>query len=161
MLKNATLFFIFTIIVSVFAFIAFFIYFSTIDRNFEEVTEIASARKNVEQRDSSRILNKLSKIKRDPKTVFLYNEARLDFDLNKSLHSDDHVFLKTFRLMPYQIFCLDALLKESKFKYILEKDDNEVRILIFTDNIERIDLFQAQLRAYDIYVKKELIHENP
>lgn len=74
---------------------------------------------------------------------------RFDFEQNAVLGKNLYRLLANIA-DPYELFCLEEVIKRTNLHYMLNKIDNTIELLIFSDDKSKLDELVSQLRQYDI-----------
>jgi len=130
----------------------FIIFFLISINSFEKLAEKEplTLKNDVIQKKSKDIwLNHFSK---NEKSGYFYpvNEVYVKIDLNEKIVKTIIYKLSASILDPYQTFCLKEELKRHTLKYSLQKDKNSVELLIFSENINKLNSLVKVLRNYQI-----------
>ena len=101
---------------------------------------------------------------KNEKTGYFYpvNEVYVKVDLDEKIINTITYKLSASLLDPYQTFCLKEELKHYDLKYYLQKDKKNVELLIFSENIDKLNSLVKVLKNYQISAtiapyKKDLI----
>ncbi len=78
------------------------------------------------------------------------NEVYIDVDLNEKILNNTIYKLSASLLDPYQLFCLKEELKQHKLRYYLRRDNDEVELLIYSKNIDKLSSLIKVLKNYQI-----------
>jgi len=83
---------------------------------------------------------------------YLYpvNEVYVKLDLNKKITKTITYKLSAKLLDPYQFFCLKEELQRYKLKYFLKKDRQGVDLLIYSQNVDKLNKLVKVLKNYKI-----------
>lgn len=78
------------------------------------------------------------------------NEVYVKMDLNEKITKIITYELSAKLLDPYQLFCLKEELKRYGLKYYLRKDKRGVDLLIYSQNVNRLNSLVSVLKNYKI-----------
>ncbi|QOY55598.1 hypothetical protein HUE87_05050 [Candidatus Sulfurimonas marisnigri] len=78
------------------------------------------------------------------------NEVFIKVDLNEKILSKTIYKLSASLLDPYQLFCLKEELGQHKLKYYLSRDKNGVELLIYSQDIKKLNSLVKALKKYQI-----------
>ncbi|MEA1892463.1 MAG: hypothetical protein U9N33_07100 [Campylobacterota bacterium] len=87
------------------------------------------------------------------------NEAYIKIDLDEKISNNITYKLSASLLDPYQLFCLKEELKQHKLRYYLNRDKDNVELLIYSKDIKKLDSLVRVLKNYQISAKVELYKE--
>ena len=82
--------------------------------------------------------------------VYPVNEIYIQTDLDEKITKTITYKLSAQLLDPYQLFCLKEELKQHKLKYYLKKDSNSVDLLIYSQNVDKLQNLVKVLKNYKI-----------
>jgi hypothetical protein len=87
------------------------------------------------------------------------NEVYVKLDLDEKITKT-----KTYKLSakvkdPYQLFCLQEELKRHHLKYYLQKDKTGIGLLIYSQNVDKLNDLVKVLENYKIQARTELFKE--
>ena len=138
-----------TLAVAVAIFIIFFLISinSSEEYGVSEPLELSS--KVVQEKPKKAWLNHFSNTQR---LGYFYpvNEVYIKVDLNEKIINSITYELSASLLDPYQLFCLKEELKQHKLRYYLKKDTQNVELLIYSKNREKLDSLVDVLKNYKI-----------
>ena len=109
-----------------------------------------SLKSNVTQSKPDKIwLNQFSQTER---LGFSYpvNEVYVKIDLDEKINKTITYRLSASLLDPYQIFCLKEELKHHKLKYYLKQDSKNMELLIYSQNVNKLNNLVSVLKNYKI-----------
>lgn len=94
----------------------------------------------------------LNHFSKNEKTGYFYpvNEVYVKVDLDEKIIKAITYKLSASLLDPYQTFCLKEELKHYGLKYYLQKDKNSLELLIFSENIDKLNTLVKVLKNYQI-----------
>jgi hypothetical protein len=78
------------------------------------------------------------------------NEVYVKVDLNEKITKSITYKLSAKLLDPYQLFCLKEELKRHGLKYYLKKDKAGVNLLIYSQNVDKLNSLVNVLKDYKI-----------
>jgi len=78
------------------------------------------------------------------------NEVYVQIDLNEKITKVITYKLSAKLLDPYQLFCLKEELKQHGLKYYLEKDRTGVNLLIYSQDVDKLNSLVNVLKNYKI-----------
>jgi len=78
------------------------------------------------------------------------NEVYIQIDLNEKITKVITYKLSAKLLDPYQLFCLKEELKQHGLKYYLEKDRKGVNLLIYSQDVDKLNSLLNVLKNYKI-----------
>jgi C-terminal processing protease CtpA/Prc len=78
------------------------------------------------------------------------NEVYIKVDLDEKITKTITYKLKASLLDPYQTFCLKEELKQHKLKYFLKQDKKGMELLIYSQNVDKLNSLVKVLRNYKI-----------
>ena len=81
---------------------------------------------------------------------FPVNEVYVKLDLNEKITNTITYKLSAKLLDPYQLFCLKEELQRHKLKYYLQKDTQGVFLLIYSQNVDKLNKLVQVLKNYKI-----------
>lgn len=126
-----------------------------------EIESLALKNEVIQKKSKDVWLNHFSK---NEKTGYFYpvNEVYVKVDLDEKIINTITYKLSASLLDPYQTFCLKEELKHYDLKYYLQKDKKNVELLIFSENIDKLNSLVKVLKNYQISAtiapyKKDLI----
>ncbi|PHS57813.1 MAG: hypothetical protein COB17_04985 [Sulfurimonas sp.] len=88
------------------------------------------------------------------------NEVFIQVDLDEKIVAKTIYKLSASLLDPYQLFCLKEELKQHKLRYFFKKDKLSVDLLIYSENINRLNSLVQSLKNYQITAKVSLFKED-
>jgi len=134
--------------------VAVFITFFLISINSPEVIEESAPLKlkseNIKVKPEKKVwLNHLSQTQ---KKGYFYpvNEVYVEVDLNEKITKTITYKLTAHIKDPYQLFCLREELKHHGLKYFLKKDIKGVELLIYSQNVDKLNSLVKVLKNYKI-----------
>ncbi|QOP43263.1 hypothetical protein FJR45_04610 [Sulfurimonas sediminis] len=83
------------------------------------------------------------------------NEVYITLDLNEKITKTITYKLSAKLLDPYQLFCLKEELKRHKLKYFLKKDAKGIDLLIYSQNVDKLNKLVKVLKNYKIKARIE------
>ena len=94
----------------------------------------------------------LSHFSKTQKLGYFYpvNEVYVQVDLNEKITNSITYELSASLLDPYQLFCLKEELKQHKLKYFLKKNNRNIKLLIYSQNKDRLNSLVKELKNYQI-----------
>ncbi|MEA3371262.1 MAG: hypothetical protein U9Q40_07965 [Campylobacterota bacterium] len=78
------------------------------------------------------------------------NEVYVKVDLDEKINKTITYKLSASLLDPYQLFCLKEELKQHKFRYFLKKEKESVDLLIYSQDINKLNSLVDVLKNYQI-----------
>jgi len=78
------------------------------------------------------------------------NEVYVKIDLDEKINRTITYRLSASLLDPYQIFCLKEELKHYKLKYYLKQDSKNMELLIYSQNVNKLNNLVSVLKNYKI-----------
>ena len=86
------------------------------------------------------------------KVSFFYpvNELYVKVELSEEIKKQITYKLNAKVLDPYQLFCLKEELKQHKIKYLLEKNNFGIELLVFSKDIDKLNSLVDALKNYEI-----------
>ena len=78
------------------------------------------------------------------------NEVYVKIDLDEKINKTITYRLSASLLDPYQIFCLKEELKHYKLKYYLKQDSENMELLIYSQNVNKLNNLVKVLKKYKI-----------
>jgi len=78
------------------------------------------------------------------------NEVYIEVDLKEKITKTITYKLSAKVLDPYQIFCLKEELKNHKLKYYLKKDNSNIDLFIYSQNVDKLQNLVKVLKNYKI-----------
>ena len=81
------------------------------------------------------------------------NEVYVKLDLDEKITKTITYKLSAKLLDPYQLFCLKEELQRYKLKYFLKKDRQGVDLLIYSQNVDKLNKLVHVLKNYKIEAK--------
>jgi len=78
------------------------------------------------------------------------NEVYVKIDLDEKINKTITYRLSASLLDPYQIFCLKEELKHHKLKYYLKQDSKNMELLIYSQNVNKLNNLVSVLKNYKI-----------
>ena len=88
------------------------------------------------------------------------NEVYVKIDLNEKITKIITYRLSAKLLDPYQLFCLKEELKQHGLKYYLSKDRTGVELLIYSQDVNKLNSLVNVLKNYKILAKIEPYKED-
>ncbi len=130
-------------------FIIFFLLSINSDESYIESTPLALKSEVLQKQPEKNWLNHFSE---SEKLGYLYpiNEVYVKIDLNEKITKVITYKLSAKLLDPYQLFCLKEELKQHGLKYYLEKDKAGVNLLIYSQNVDKLNSLVNVLKNYKI-----------
>jgi len=105
---------------------------------------------NITQKKPDKIwLNHFSNIQRLGYS-YPVNEVYVKVDLNEKITKTITYKLSAPVLDPYQLFCLKEELKRHKFKFYLNQDKQRMELLIYSQNVDKLNNLVKVLKNYQI-----------
>jgi len=133
--------------------VAIFIIFFLISINTKEVLvdgqPLRLKSEVVTQKPDKIWLNHLSKTQRQG-YFYPVNEIYVKVDLNEKITKTITYKLSAVLKDPYQLFCLKEELKHHGLKYFLKKDKMGVELLIYSQNVDKLNSLVNVLKNYKI-----------
>ena len=133
--------------------VAIFIIFFLVSINSQEVyldTKPLTLNKDpIQSRVDNSWLNQFSKSERKGYT-YPVNEVYIKTDLDEKITKTITYKLSAQLIDPYQMFCLKEELKQHKLKYYLKKDSSSVDLLIYSQNVDKLEKLVKVLKNYKI-----------
>lgn len=133
--------------------VAIFIIFFLISINTKEVLQesqpLRLKSEVVTQKPDKIWLNHLSKTQRQG-YFYPVNEIYVKVDLNEKITKTITYKLSAVLKDPYQLFCLKEELKRHGLKYFLKKDKMGVELLIYSQNVDKLNSLVNVLKNYKI-----------
>ncbi len=91
--------------------------------------------------------------------IYPINEVYVKLDLDEKITKT-----KTYKLSakvkdPYQLFCLKEELRQHDLKYFLQKDIKGIDLLIYSQNVDKLNNLVQVLKNYKILAQVELYKE--
>ena len=137
--------------------VAIFITFFLISINSPEVIDesepLSLKSENITTKPEKKVwLNHLSQTQ---KKGYFYpvNEVYVEVDLNEKITKTITYKLTAHVKDPYQLFCLREELKRHGLKYFLKKDTKGVELLIYSQNVDKLNSLVKVLKNYKILAK--------
>jgi len=81
---------------------------------------------------------------------FPVNEVYIKVDLDEKITKTITYSLSAAVLDPYQIFCLKEELKQHKLKYYLNQDKHRMELLIYSQDVNKLNKLVKVLKNYQI-----------
>jgi len=78
------------------------------------------------------------------------NEVYVEVDLNEKITKTITYKLSASILDPYQLFCLKEELKQHKLRYYLKKDGEDMELLIYSQDVNKLNSLVEILKNYQI-----------
>lgn len=78
------------------------------------------------------------------------NEVYIQLDLDEKIIKAIMYKLSAPLLDPYQLFCLKEELKQHQLKYYLQKDKSGIELLIYSNDIDKLNSLVKVLKNYQI-----------
>jgi len=133
--------------------VAIFIIFFLVSINSNEVyleTEPLSLEKHTTQEKPEKLwLDQFSKSERLGYT-YPVNEVYVKVNLKEKITKTITYQLSAKLLDPYQLFCLKEELKNHKLKYYLKKDQVNIDLFIYSQNVDKLKKLVKALKNYKI-----------
>jgi len=133
--------------------VAIFIIFFLISINAKEVLQESQPLRLkgevVTQKPDKIWLNHLSKTQRQG-YFYPVNEIYVKVDLNEKIAKTITYKLSAVLKDPYQLFCLKEELKRHGLKYFLKKDKMGIELLIYSQNVNKLNSLVNVLKNYKI-----------
>jgi hypothetical protein len=134
--------------------VAVFITFFLISINSSDVVEegepLKLKSKNITPKHKEKIwLNHLSQT-RQKGYFYPVNEVYVQVDLNEKITKTITYKLSALLKDPYQLFCLKEELKNYGLKYFLKKDKQGIDLLIYSQNVDKLQSLVQVLKNYKI-----------
>ena len=128
----------------------------SIEQNYSEPLQYET---EVVQQKSKKVW--LEQFSKKQKLGYFYpvNEAYVKVGLDEKILSKIIYKLSAPLLDPYQLFCLKEELKQHKLQYYLSRDKTSVELLIYSQNIKKLNSLVKILKNYQISAKVELFKE--
>ena len=105
---------------------------------------------NVTQKKSEKIwLDHFSQTEQSGNS-FPVNEVYVKVDLNEKITKTITYRLSAAVLDPYQIFCLKEELRQYKLKYYLNQDKHRMELLIYSQDVNKLNKLVKVLKNYQI-----------
>ncbi|MFK5937876.1 MAG: hypothetical protein QM497_05695 [Sulfurimonas sp.] len=105
---------------------------------------------NITQKEPEKIwLNHFSNVERLGYS-YPVNEVYVKVDLNEKITKTITYKLTASVLDPYQLFCLKAELKQHKLKFYLNQDKKGMELLIYSQNVNKLNNLVKVLKNYQI-----------
>ena len=125
---------------------------------------LISINSNVEFGDSEPLALKSEVVQKKPEKVWLnhfsktqrlgysypVNEVYVQVDLDEKITKTITYKLSASLLDPYQLFCLKEELKQHKLRYFLKKDREGVELLIYSQDVNKLNSLVKVLKNYQI-----------
>jgi len=81
------------------------------------------------------------------------NEVYIEVDLNEKITKTITYKLSAHIKDPYQLFCLKEELKNHGLKYFLKKNTKGIELLIYSQNVDKLNSLVKVLKNYKIVAK--------
>jgi len=78
------------------------------------------------------------------------NEVYVQVDLDEKITKTITYKLSASILDPYQLFCLKEELKQHKLRYYLKKDGEDIELLIYSQDVNKLNSLVEILKNYQI-----------
>jgi len=134
--------------------VAIFITFFLISINSQEVIEESKPLTLKSESITSKPEEKvwLSHLSQTQKKGYFYpvNEVYVEVDLNEKITKTITYKLTAHVKDPYQLFCLREELKRHGLKYFLKKDVKGIALLIYSQNVDKLNSLVKVLKNYKI-----------
>lgn len=103
----------------------------------------------------------LNHFSKSEKSGYFYpvNEVYVKVDLNEKITKTITYRLSANIQDPYQMFCLKEELNKYKLKYFLQKDSMGMDLLIYSQNVDKLQNLKKSLENYKIKARIELYKE--
>ena len=143
--------------------VAIFIIFFLVSINSQEEvidTKPLTIKTDIVRKKPEKIwLNQFSKSER---LGYFYpvNEVYVKIDLDEKITKTITYRLSAKLLDPYQLFCLKEELQQHKLKYFLEKDTIGIDLLIYSQNVNKLNKLMKVLKNYKIKAQIEPFKED-
>ena len=135
--------------VGVATFLIFFLFSINSSVQFED-SEPLSLDSNITQKEPEKIwLNHFSNVERLGYS-YPVNEVYIKVDLDETITKTITYKLTAPVLDPYQLFCLKEELKQHKLKFYLNQDKKEMELLIYSQNVNKLNNLVKVLKNYQI-----------
>lgn len=140
-------------------FIIFFLISINSDNAYIESQPLALNQKVVDIKPEKNWLSHFSKSER---LGYFYpvNEVYVKIDLDEKITKIITYKLSAELLDPYQLFCLKEELKRHELKYYLVKDTKVVNLLIYSQNVNKLNSLVDVLKDYKISASVEPYKED-
>jgi len=99
----------------------------------------------------------LSKLDRDKKDDFYYpvTEISINLNLDQNVDSKYRNRVRNFKLVTqplndYHYFCLKQVLDQSRVKHKIERFNNEVAVILYSESLTALETIVKELNIYDI-----------
>ncbi len=143
--------------------VAIFIIFFLVSINSQEVyldTEpLTLAKETKKEKPVNSWLDQFSKSERKGYS-YPVNEVYIKTDLDEKITKTITYKLSAQLMDPYQLFCLKEELKQHKLKYYLKKDSKSVDLLIYSQNVDKLQNLLKVLKNYKIVANLEPYKED-
>ena len=140
----------------------FIIYFLVSINSQEEVIDtkpLIAKSKIISKKPEKIWLNHFSKSERLGYS-YPVNEIYVKVDLNEKITKTITYKLSAKLLDPYQLFCLKEELQRHKLKYFLKKDIKGIDLLIYSQNVKKLNKLTEVLKNYKIKAHIEPFKED-
>ncbi len=119
------------------------------ESSYVEVEPLLIEHNTIEKEPQKNWLNHFSKSER---LGYFYpvNEVYVKTDLNEKIIKITTYKLSAKLLDPYQLFCLKEELKRHSLKYYMIKDDREINLLIYSQDVNKLNSLVDALKEYKI-----------
>ncbi|WP_457748655.1 hypothetical protein [Sulfurimonas sp.] len=138
--------------------VAVFIIFFFISINSQEeiidMKPLALKTEEIPKRQEKLWLNHFSKSERLGYS-YPVNEVYIKLDLDEKIIKTITYKLSAKLLDPYQLFCLKEELQRYKLKYFFKKDNKGIDLLIYSQNVNKLNKLVQVLKNYKIKVSIE------
>jgi outer membrane usher protein FimD/PapC len=134
--------------------VAIFITFFLISINSQEVIEeskpLTLKSESITPKPEEKVW--LSHLSQTQKKGYFYpvNEVYVEVDLNEKITKTITYKLTAHVKDPYQLFCLREELKRHGLKYFLKKDVKGIALLIYSQNVDKLNSLVKVLKNYKI-----------
>ena len=130
-------------------FIIFFLIFINSSVEFGDSEPFALKSEVVQKKPEKVWLNHFSKTQRLGYS-YPVNEVYVQVDLDEKITKTITYKLSASLLDPYQLFCLKEELKQHKLRYYLKKDREGVELLIYSQDVNKLNSLVKVLKNYQI-----------
>ena len=138
--------------VSIAIFVIYFLYDINKDEDITQPEPFVYKSEIQKKKDDGLWLDDL--IKKGQKDYFFpVNEIFIKVDLEKIKKKKKVYQLFVNKLDPYEIFCLNQELKRYKIRYFFKKDKNSNKLLVYSNDVNRLNSLVNVLKRYQIKAK--------
>lgn len=130
-------------------FIIFFLISINSDEGLKDVKPIIRKSKESTEVKEQNWLDRFSKTQREG-YFYPVNEIYIKVDLEDEITTKTIYKLSASSLDPYQLFCLKEELKQHKLRYYFTKDKSGLELLIYSNDINRLNSLVKVLKKYQI-----------